>query len=116
MRYLSRQHGTTTGTIAVDAREIRWRAERRIGELIQLQKETVGLNEGGLRRGLEKNPRDERPTLAEVGIDKNLADRARELAAIPRDEFEATIADWRELVILRRRRPGTRSIICHRRA
>jgi hypothetical protein len=40
------------------------------------QKETMGLNNGALRRGVEDTPRDERPTLAKLGIDKNLAHQA----------------------------------------
>jgi len=31
------------------------------------------------------------PTLAEQGIDKNLADAARKMAAMPEDKFEAEI-------------------------
>jgi hypothetical protein len=46
------------------------RAERRLGECIRAQKETVGLNEGALRRGADMEPRDARPTLADAGIDK----------------------------------------------
>jgi len=66
------------------------RAERRIGELIQAQRETVGLSRGRAGKGRPKKggsdsdpPKDDRPTLAEAGIDKRLADRARKYAAIP---------------------------------
>jgi hypothetical protein len=59
-----------------DAVEIRMRATRRLDELRQAQKETVGLATGkeGKRKalGLPENPSD-RPTLASQGIDKNLA-------------------------------------------
>ncbi len=34
-------------SLEVDAAEIRIKAERRLGELIRAQKETVGLNKGG---------------------------------------------------------------------
>jgi len=34
-------------------------------------------------------------SLAEAGIDKHLADRARKLAAIPADEFDGIVSDWR---------------------
>jgi phage N-6-adenine-methyltransferase len=84
-----------------DAIEIRWRAERRIGEIIAAQKETVGLASGGEHGGRKKidgsrtDPSIQRPTLAEAGIDKHLADRARKLAAIPAAEFEERIDDWR---------------------
>jgi len=81
--------------LEVDAAEIRIRAERRLGEMIAGQKATVGLNEGGRpKTGLQKNPVS-KPTLAEAGIDKNLADRARKMAAVPADQFEEMVGDWR---------------------
>jgi|GEM_PF-5464812 len=47
---------------------------------------------GSVVTGLEKNPvKDDAPTLAEVGIDKNLADRARKYAAIPVQEINSTL-------------------------
>jgi len=53
--------------------ELKVRAERRLGELIAWQKESVGLNRG--RAGLspiavDVNDRDTRPTLADMGISK----------------------------------------------
>ena len=84
--------------LEVDAAEIRIRAERRLGELIRGQKETVGMNRGGLLRGSAREPRDPRPTLAEAGITKKLSSRAQKLAAVPDDEFESEIADWRERI------------------
>lgn len=80
--------------LEADAFEIRMRAERRVGEMME-----VGRNDrsghGGDRksRGLE-NPL--KPTLDEAGIDKNLAKRARKLAAIPEKEFERVITEGRE--------------------
>ena len=62
---------------------------------------------GMMNRGAQGNPggrgapivRDKdgpaQPTLAEVGIDKHLADRARKTAAIPEDDFEETLAEHR---------------------
>jgi phage N-6-adenine-methyltransferase len=83
----------------IDLAEIRFRAERRLGELMAAQREAGLLSKGGgdqksEHRVLEK-PIDAPITLAEAGIDKNLADRARKYAAIPEPEFEATIEDWR---------------------
>jgi hypothetical protein len=72
--------------------EIRFRGKRRLGELMTAQRESVGLNKGTLRRGSESDPRDDRPTLAEAGIDKHLADRARKFAAIP-DGADLPITD-----------------------
>jgi DNA N-6-adenine-methyltransferase (Dam). len=39
--------------------------------------------------------KDDKPTLAEAGIDKHLADRARKLAAIPDKHFEGFVGAWR---------------------
>jgi FtsZ-binding cell division protein ZapB len=81
----------------VDAAEIRIRAERRLGELMAAQGETIGKATGHLRRGLELNPREptDPPTLAEAGIDKNLAHRARTYAAVPKDQFEQLLSKKR---------------------
>lgn len=71
--------------LEVDAAEIRFRAERRLGELIQAQKKGPGLHEGGRPpkiTGFPENPVSTLPTLSDVGIDKNLANRARKLAAV----------------------------------
>jgi len=56
------------------ASEIRFRATRRIGELMQAQKETVGLNVGSRLAGPSLTRQDDKPTLADAGIDKHLAD------------------------------------------
>jgi ParB family chromosome partitioning protein len=88
--------------LELTAVEIRMRAERRIGELMQLQRETVGLNKGAngfAATGSADDPvvpvKDPRPTLAEAGIDKHLADRARKLASLPPAKFEAAVTEWR---------------------
>ncbi len=60
-------------SLEIDANEIRMRAERRLGEMISVLKRTVGLNPGNRLRGSSEEPRDNRPTLAESGIDKNLS-------------------------------------------
>lgn len=86
-------------TLEVDAAEIRIRAERRLGEMIRAQKESVGLNTGG--RPPEETPRVKRevsPTLAEVGISHDLSSRSQKLAAVPEDEFEAEVSDWKSRV------------------
>lgn len=75
----------------VDAAEIRLRAERKLGLLIVQQKEVVGLNRGALRRGTKEEPRDERPTLADAGIDKKLSSRSQRVAGIADPAFETMI-------------------------
>lgn len=92
--------------LEVDAAEIRIRAERRIGELMQAQRETVGLakpfaGKAGPGRG-NTGPKptqvSDLPTLAEAGIDKHLADRARKYAAVPEGEWNRELSEWRERV------------------
>ncbi len=82
----------------IDASEIRIRAERRLGEMIRAQKETVGLNEGG--RPKTSTPEEpvlkDRPTLSDVGISKKLSSRSQAIASIPEEEFEETLSQHRE--------------------
>lgn len=84
----------------IDCAEIRFRAERRIGELMAGQREAGMLSAGNptFGNGFNDNPLEKPITLAEAGIDKNLADRARKFAAIPEEEFNETISDWRSRV------------------
>jgi phage N-6-adenine-methyltransferase len=84
--------------LEIDASEIRFRAERRIGELMASQRETVGLNTGSRLVGPSSTRQDDKPTLAEAGIDKHLADRARKYAAVPAQEFEDILADRRDRI------------------
>ena len=86
--------------LEIDAVEIRARAERRVGELITAQKNTVGLNTGakGIGKSVVPNGNRTLPTLADAGIDKKLSARAQELATLPAVEFEIQVEDWRERV------------------
>jgi len=87
--------------LEADAFEIRKRAERRLGDMMQAQKETVGLAKpGGDMRPehrVAKKP-DAIPTLVEAGIDKNLAHRARRAAAVAAEKFEQIIKAGREQI------------------
>jgi N6-adenosine-specific RNA methylase IME4 len=83
-----------------DAVAIRMRATRRLAQLIEAQKQAVGLatgaEHGGRARkidGLRATPSIIRPTLAMQGIDKNLAKQARTLGALSDDDFEAVVDD-----------------------
>jgi phage N-6-adenine-methyltransferase len=72
------------------ATEIRLRAERRLGEIMAEQPKAKGAREPDTNRGTTRdscNP----ASLAEQGIDKNLAKRARQAAAMPGDKYEAKI-------------------------
>ncbi len=61
------------------------------------QRETTGLAPAGRPKKIG-SPADpiSKGTLKEAGIDKYLADRARKLAALPKEKFEAMIVDWRD--------------------
>ncbi len=91
--------------LEVQATEIRIRAERRIGQIMQAQRDAVGMAVGGEhggRRALDgsrTDPSNKRPTLADAGVDKHLADRARKLAAVPESEFTEVLDEWRENVM-----------------
>jgi hypothetical protein len=72
-----------------EAEVLKFEAERKLGQLMEAQRETVGFNVG-TRGSRTKGARvNEKPTLAEAGIDKNLAHRARSAAAMTVPEFEA---------------------------
>jgi N6-adenosine-specific RNA methylase IME4 len=88
-----------------DAVAIRLRATRMLDKLRRAQAETVGLNRGSAGAGrpslgglAENPPKDERPTLASQGVDKNLAQQARVLGALSDQDFEAVVTDARDKV------------------
>lgn len=91
--------------LEIDAAEIRMYAERRLGQMITAQKETVGLNRGtrGQIKGKERTtgtaileaPEDPIPKLSEMKISHKLSSRAQKMAAVPASEFEAKVAIWR---------------------
>lgn len=98
MRVYARQ--ASDKGLEIQAAQIRFRAERRLGELIASQKETVGLNAGsrGQLRGKDdsgsaksEQPEDERPRLSDIGIDRKLSSKAQRLAAMDAAEFEQAL-------------------------
>ena len=87
------------GGLIAHATAIRKRAERRLGELMEDDRKAgklaKGARGGGKKngpRGSLNDPRDKAPTLADQGVDKHLADRARKAAAIPEAKFEEQVA------------------------
>lgn len=78
--------------LEIDAAEIRFRAERRVGQLMAELPRNPGGNPnlGSPDRGCES------PTLRQLGIDDPLAKRARQLSAPNGREFERMVQDWRE--------------------
>lgn len=93
-------HQSKNRQLEIDAAEIRIRAERRLGQLIAEQKETVGLATGGKpyqSTGSDTAPVETRaPTLAEIGVDKKLSSHSQKVAAIPEDDFENIVDEWRD--------------------
>jgi N6-adenosine-specific RNA methylase IME4 len=87
-----------------DAVALRMRATRRLGQLMQAQKESVGFasggEHGGRRRidGSRANPSISRPTLAIQGIGKHLAHQARVFSAPSDEAFENKVTDVRDKV------------------
>ena len=84
-------------SLEVDAAEIRFHAERRLGQMIIVQKQMVGLHKGG--RPSEKTAAEaegvSRARLEDVGISHKLSSHAQKMAAVPPEEFEARIGAWR---------------------
>ena len=85
--------------LELDAAEIRIRANRRVGELMLSQRVTIGMATSpppaGRNGRVVDKPDHRPPTLAEAGIDKNLAHRARKLAAVPQEKFEEQLGEKR---------------------
>lgn len=88
--------------LEISAAQIRFRAERRLGELIIAQKETVGLARGGRPRSDETSADAEQvspPTLEQAGIDRKLSSRAQRMASIEPARFEQLLDRHREEVL-----------------
>lgn len=83
--------------LEADAIEIRLRATRRLDQLRQAQKETIGLAKGGGDHRVKEKP-GAVATLSSQGIDKNLAHQARTLGALSEDKFEQVVIDARDAV------------------
>ena len=81
--------------LEANAVEIRMRATRRLDQLRQAQKDSVGLS-AGTRGSRVKGARvDDKPTLASQGIDKHLAHQGRVLGRLSDEAFERKVADAR---------------------
>ncbi|WP_262048637.1 S-adenosylmethionine-binding domain-containing protein [Bradyrhizobium sp. Bra78] len=103
MRVYARQ--ASDKGLEIQAAQIRFRAERRLGEMIVAQKETVGLNAGSRGQlagksdsggAVVEQPEDERPRLADIGIDRKLSSKAQKLAAMDAAEFEQALDRHRQ--------------------
>jgi N6-adenosine-specific RNA methylase IME4 len=84
------------GDLAGDSAELKMCATRSIGEIISVRAKAGTLAKAGRKTkkiGVSKTPK----TLAEEGVDKNLAKRARFLFAMPAGKFEAEVRKARRL-------------------
>jgi hypothetical protein len=92
--------------MVAEAATLKLEAERRLGQLMAAQKETIGLATGGdatrVARG-KQNP-EQKPTLAQAGIDKNLAKRARTAAEMPDEKFEEATEAKRKAITAAKKR------------
>lgn len=84
------------------ATEIKRRATRRIGELIEEDRKAgklaKGAREPGTKRGSTRVT--QKPaSLADQGVDKNLASQARKMAAMPEAKFEAETAKAGDIAV-----------------
>jgi hypothetical protein len=100
MRAYARE--ATDRTLEIDAVEIAVRAERKLGQLIDQQRHSVGLDPGGgdqrsEHRGVRR-PGD-RISYREAGIKKELAKAANRLAQIPEGDFERLLLEWRSEMV-----------------
>jgi hypothetical protein len=87
-------------TLLAHAAEIRRRAERRLGELMAEQPKAKPSGSNQHRKVDRVSEKPDAPvTLDQVGIDKNLASRARKAAALPPEKFEATIEAVKNAVV-----------------
>lgn len=114
-------------TTLEDCAEIRVRAERKLGQMIATQRDTVGLatgtrgqarpvtsGSGRLAPGELSENSPGRPTLRQAGIDPNLAHRARRAASIPEENFNQHVAETRTRIGRRTETRNPRSSLSSR--
>jgi hypothetical protein len=77
------------------ASRIRLRAERRLGQLLKLTAENGerATRETARLVGSSDAARRDQPTLADLGVPRDRASRAMQLANIPEEQFEAALAE-----------------------
>jgi hypothetical protein len=76
----------------IGASRVRVRAERKLGEILKRQAENGERHDGRNAPNVLAS-RDATPTLSDLGIPRDRASRAMQLAAVPEDEFEAALAE-----------------------
>ena len=91
-------HKATDKELEAEAAVLIFEAERKLGQLMEQQKEIVGFNVGTRGSKVKEARVSEKPTLKDAGIDKNTAHRARKARAVPEAEVEKTKDDIRARV------------------
>lgn len=82
--------------LEIDAAEIRFRAERRIGELKLDLRQTGQLHEGGRPKKTSDNVQEvSKIRLIDLGVDERLSARSERLAQIEPNSFDRLLARWR---------------------
>lgn len=89
--------------LEVMAAEVRVRAERRLGELIEVGKANGTIVSGRPRKSCAREDNFSQIHLADMGIDPKLSRRSQILSGIPAAAFEAMVARTREDIITGRR-------------
>lgn len=90
--------------LEIQAREIRFKSTLRVGQLIDLQRATVGLAKPGRPKkkiGSVTDPISKLPSLDDAGIDKHLADLGRKFAKLSDAEFSELLEKQREKILSR---------------
>src|SRR5215218_7321065 len=75
--------------------EIRFRAERRIGEIKKELRAAGQLHEGGRPKTSASDAEVSKIKLADLGIDEHLSRRAERIADVEPNSFERLVARWR---------------------
>lgn len=76
-----------------DATELRLRAERRLGQMLDAEKQA-----GRLGKGIRKCANEEHLTLEDVGIDRKLSARSQKIGGIGEQAFEAMVDSMRDRI------------------
>lgn len=100
--------------LAESATKLKVLATRKIGVLIKVEKESGRLMKAAPRKGSVGFQKTLTETLADRGVDKNLAHLARSYEAMPQDKFEKHVAKMVRLAVAAAE--GNRAVITEARA
>lgn len=82
--------------LEIDAAEIRIRAERKYGQMLAELKRNGHLRDGRPKKTVDSDQPFFEVSLKEIGATKDFSHKTQKLAAVPEDEFEEMLGDWRE--------------------